>query len=94
MKKFMTLAIMAAFAFVTVYKVHKVQAEVLLSDAQLENVEALATGETTPEGNTSCFLSTTEAPDDDSLAVKVVSCNSCKDMWITEASEPSKCNRK
>lgn len=93
MKKYLKFAVMAAFALVTVYNVHKVQTEVVLSDAQLENVEALATGETTPEGNTSCFLSTTEASDDDSLAVKVVSCNGCKDMWITEASEPGKCNR-
>ncbi len=45
MKKFMKLAVMAAFALVTVYNVHKVQTEVVLSDAQLKNVEALASGE-------------------------------------------------
>ena len=36
---------MAAFALVTVYNVHKVQTEVVLSDTQLKNVEALAVEE-------------------------------------------------
>ena len=45
MKKFMKFAVMAAFALVTVYNVHKVQTEVVLSDTQLKNVEALAVEE-------------------------------------------------
>lgn len=53
---------MAAFALVTVYNVHKVQTEVVLSDTQLKNVEALASGEINPdcpngcvEGEGGCF---------------------------------------
>lgn len=42
MKKYLKFAVMAAFALVTVYNVHKVQTEVVLSDAQLKNVEALS----------------------------------------------------
>lgn len=45
MKKYLKFAVMAAFALVTVYNVHKVQTEVVLSDAQLKNVEALAVEE-------------------------------------------------
>lgn len=39
MKKFLKFAVMAAFALVTVYNVHKVQTEVVLSDTQLKNVK-------------------------------------------------------
>lgn len=42
MKKYLKFAVMAAFALVTAYNVHKVQTEVVLSDAQLKNVEALS----------------------------------------------------
>ena len=45
MKKYLKFAVMAAFALVTVYNVHKVQTEVVLSDAQWKNVEALAVEE-------------------------------------------------
>ena len=45
MKKYLKFAVMAAFALVTVYNVHKVQTEVVLSEAQLKNVEALANQE-------------------------------------------------
>lgn len=45
MKKYLKFAVMAAFALVTVYNVHKVQTEVVLSDTQLKNVEALAVEE-------------------------------------------------
>ena len=45
MKKYLKFAVMAAFALVTVYNVYKVQTEVVLSDTQLKNVEALAVEE-------------------------------------------------
>ena len=45
MKKYLKFAVMAAFALVTAYNVHKVQTEVVLSDTQLKNVEALANNE-------------------------------------------------
>lgn len=48
MKKYLKFAVMAAFALVTVYNVHKVQTEVVLSDTQLKNVEAIATTEGPP----------------------------------------------
>lgn len=54
MKKYLKFAVMAAFALVTVYNVHKVQTEVVLSDAQLKNVEALAGGEWPPEAEIVC----------------------------------------
>lgn len=45
MKKYLKFAVMVAFALVTVCNVHRVQTEVVLSDAQLKNVEALAQSE-------------------------------------------------
>ena len=38
MKKYLKFAVMAAFALVTVYNVHKVQTEVVLSDTQLKKI--------------------------------------------------------
>ena len=54
MKKYLKFAVMAAFALVTVYNVHKVQTEVVLSDTQLKNVEALASGEINPDCPNGC----------------------------------------
>ena len=45
MKKNSKVAVLAAFAFITGLNVYKAQADVKLSDAQLKNVEALASGE-------------------------------------------------
>lgn len=43
--KFFKTAVMVAFAFITGLNVYKSQTEVKLSDAQLKNVEALASSE-------------------------------------------------
>ena len=45
MKKYLKFAVMAAFTFIAGLTVYHAQARVQLSDAQLENVEALANGE-------------------------------------------------
>ncbi len=45
MKKNLKVAVMAVFVFVTGLNVYKAQTDVKLSDAQLKNVEALASGE-------------------------------------------------
>ena len=45
MKKNLKVAVMAVFVFVTGLNLYKAQTDVKLSDAQLKNVEALATGE-------------------------------------------------
>ena len=91
MKKFMKFAVMAAFALVTVYNVHKVQTEVVLSDTQLKNVEALANNEWL-EGSTSCFKNVTWGTVD-GLAVWVTWCEyHCMTGWATHASNPSTCS--
>ena len=74
MKKHLKFAVMAAFALVTVYNVHKVQTEVVLSDTQLKNVEAIATTEGPPfeiwagaylrEVSTTCKICTLHNPED------------------------------
>lgn len=45
MKKYLKFAVMAAFTFIAGLTVYHAQARVQLSDAQLENVEALANDE-------------------------------------------------
>ena len=45
MKKIFKPALLAVFAVLTAVNVYKAQTDVQLSDAQLKNVEALATGE-------------------------------------------------
>ena len=45
MKKYLKFAVMAAFTFIAGLTVYHAQARVQLSDAQLENVEALANNE-------------------------------------------------
>ena len=45
MKKVVKIAVLAVFAFITGLNVYKAQTEVQLSDAQMKNVEALASGE-------------------------------------------------
>lgn len=47
--KILKITVIAVFAFITGFKVYKAQTEVVLSDAQLKNVEALATGELNPD---------------------------------------------
>ena len=45
MKKYLKVVVMVVFLFVTGLNVYKAQTDVRLSDAQLKNVEALASGE-------------------------------------------------
>lgn len=62
MKKIVKFTVLAVFAFITGLNVYKAQTEVQLSDAQMKNVEALASGEINPdcpndcvEGEGGCF---------------------------------------
>lgn len=50
-KKVIKFTVLAVFAFITGLNVYKAQTEVQLSDAQMKNIEALASGEagTTPQ---------------------------------------------
>lgn len=50
MKKYLKVVVMAVFVFMTGFNVYKAQTGVKLSDTQLKNVEALASG----EGNGQC----------------------------------------
>ena len=94
MKKVVKFTVLAVFAFITGLNVYKAQTEVQLSDAQMKNVEALASGEGEEEsGKTNCFNKTTKAPNDNSLAIWAVSCGSCEGLWVTSASDASKCKK-
>ncbi|WP_118194485.1 hypothetical protein [Albibacterium indicum] len=56
----------------------------------LDNIVALADGE---EGSDKhCYSTITKAPDDNSLAIKVVDCSDCKEYWATSASSSSTCS--
>ena len=52
--KIFKVAAMAVFVFITGLNVYKSQTSVQLSDAQLKNVEALASGEINPECPNGC----------------------------------------
>ena len=54
MKKVVKITALAVFAFITGLNVYKAQTEVQLSDAQMKNVEALASGEINPDCPNGC----------------------------------------
>lgn len=54
MKKYLKVAVMAMFVLVTGLNVYKSQTDVKLSDTQLKNVEALASGEINPDCPNGC----------------------------------------
>ncbi|MDR1372042.1 MAG: hypothetical protein LBJ17_02795 [Dysgonamonadaceae bacterium] len=58
----------------------------------LKNIEALATESGESSGSKkSCFKTVTEAPNDNSLAISVTKCSSCKSVWATSSSDSDKC---
>gem|GEM_PF-2076645 len=86
MKKNSKVAVLAAFAFITGLNVYKAQADVKLSDAQLKNVEALASGEYhgslvqwTPSGWL-CYNSIY-----DNLGEDFFTCSDCSDCSVVSA---------
>lgn len=86
MKKKLKVAVMAVFVFVTGLNVYKAQADVKLSDAQLKNVEALASGEYhgslvqwTPSGWL-CYNSIY-----DNLGEDFFTCSDCSDCSVVSA---------
>ena len=54
MIKYLKVAVMAMFVLVTGLNVYKSQTDVKLSDTQLKNVEALASGEINPDCPNGC----------------------------------------
>lgn len=86
MKKNSKVAVLAAFAFITGLNVYKAQTDVKLSDAQLKNVEALASGEYhgslvqwTPSGWL-CYNSIY-----DNLGEDFFTCSDCSDCSVVSA---------
>ena len=86
MKKNLKVAVMAVFVFVTGLNVYKAQTDVKLSDAQLKNVEALASGEYygslvqwTPSGWV-CYNSVY-----DNLGEDFFTCSDCQDCSVVSA---------
>ena len=92
MVKLIKVIVFVVFAFITGLNVYKAQTEVQLSDIQMKNVEALATGEWL-EGSTPCFEDVTWAPNDGSLAVWVTWCEyHCMEGWAVKAENASTCS--
>lgn len=97
MKKYLKFAVMAAFALVTVYNVYKVQTEVVLSDTQLKNVEALSDQEflgsyvqLTDQG----WLCFDDIRDDMSDGFFLCTdCKGCMNTTATYAGMPDHCKR-
>lgn len=86
MKKNLKVAAIAMFVFVTGLNVYKAQTDVKLSDTQLKNVEALASGEYhgslvqwTPSGWV-CFKDVK-----DNLGEDFFTCTDCRDCSVVSA---------
>lgn len=88
--KALSIVIFAAVALTASWNYQQNKQKARLSDLALENIEALASGESSGGGRT-CYDSWRKAPDDDSLAYWAWICQECESYWVVEASNQSSC---